>query len=710
VLDESSSIRSNSPRISVLSAAMADQIAAGEVVERPASVVKELIENAVDAGATRIEVELEAGGKGLIRVADNGCGMHREDLVLAVTRHATSKIREAQDLIEIATLGFRGEALASLAAVSNLRLKSRPAKESVGHELRMTPGTTPELGPVGMAHGTIVEARMLFSNVPARLKFLRQEATEVGHCVDAVLRTALVHPEIHFRVTHDRRELVELPKTSIEGRVRQVLARRGDADLVGFDDVYESVRVRGWLAAACTPARPNATLYIVVRRRVVRDRNIGSVLRKAMASEAYGEQPPSGVIWIDPPNGEVDVNVHPQKNEVRFADATKVYAAVREVVSRLSFTDSNRAVPRAAATSTPTSMADIRAAVERTHLRPQAEQVREEPRSRFHGGGAPHRGENVPVASPSQTRSTPEVGTATSAAGNRYRLATQAASESYETYKQERKSEVAALREKNERSAAPPAEDAGKFTALGQALLAGVDQGRLGNVERSDNSPWTEASTRREPNKAPALPETPRPAGNEESGRAPEVGELLTLLAGPTALFQVKGELWVVDLRRLRAHLVLMRLQRELRTKGAVSQQVLVPSVVAASAADVALVREHGSALRRLGLEVEPFADDALVLRGVPVELCEHEGKYDPSALMHRVLPWLRLHAQKSETNGQEDDALSPALAMLAESSQVPAAPRLAKRWLAEIAASGELDSTPGIVRWTAEDLVRGRS
>ncbi|MCA9701761.1 MAG: ATP-binding protein, partial [Myxococcales bacterium] len=291
------------------------------------------VENAIDAGATRIEIELEDGGREGIRVVDDGRGIHRDDLPLAVTRHATSKLSRPDQLVEIVTLGFRGEALASIAAVARLEIRSRRLGEAVGHRLALIPGARPALEPIGMPPGTIVEIGKLFANVPARRKFLRSEATEVGHCVDAVTRAALVHPTIHFKLRHGGRELLDLPACGQGERVSTVLARRGGSGpYLHFRGEAQGVQVEGWFAPPSSATRQRSASFVVVRRRVVSERTLAAVLK-----QAYGEALPRGThpvacLFVDPPRGSVDVNVHPQKSEVRFPEAQEVFAAVREVV------------------------------------------------------------------------------------------------------------------------------------------------------------------------------------------------------------------------------------------------------------------------------------------------------------------------------------------------------------------------------------------
>jgi DNA mismatch repair protein MutL len=323
------------PRIHILSPELANQIAAGEVVERPASVAKELCENAVDAGARRVDVEIEAGGRRLIRAVDDGCGMTAEDARLALQRHATSKIASADDLWGLATFGFRGEALPSIAAVSRLTLRSKLAGATAGFRLLVEAGVETDAGEVGMAEGTQIEVRDLFYNTPARLKFLKSEATEAANVSEAVLRLALAHPEVHFRLRSNGRVALDLPPhRDMAERVRAALARRGAKVLHEAEGEEGGVKVRAFLASPEEAAPAGRSTFLFVGRRFVRDR----ALLHALA-QGYGEllekgRYPLAALFVDVPGQELDVNVHPQKLEVRFSRPQEVYAAVRHVVGR----------------------------------------------------------------------------------------------------------------------------------------------------------------------------------------------------------------------------------------------------------------------------------------------------------------------------------------------------------------------------------------
>jgi DNA mismatch repair protein MutL len=320
--------------IAVLPSEVIDQIAAGEVIERPASVVKELVDNAIDAGAKTIAIETAAGGRALVRVVDDGCGMSARDAVLALERHATSKLRRLDDLWGIATLGFRGEALPSIASVSRLTLTTRRTGDLAATRVTMTGGRLDEVTEVGGPVGTCVEVADLLWNVPARLKFLKADATEAGHVTELAARVAMAHPELHVRLRHDGRVALEAPPDR-DGfsRAHALLGARVAARLVSAGGEEAGVRVIAYLGAPELAQTTARAVQLFVGRRPVRDRG----LLHAVAM-GYGELVPRGrypiaIVHVDAPAGVVDFNVHPQKLEVRFSDASAVAAAVRHVVA-----------------------------------------------------------------------------------------------------------------------------------------------------------------------------------------------------------------------------------------------------------------------------------------------------------------------------------------------------------------------------------------
>ncbi len=335
--------------IHILPEAVANKIAAGEVVERPASVVKELLENSLDAGATRVEINVEAGGKRLIRVDDDGCGMSRDDAMLAFERHATSKIQSAEDLLSVATLGFRGEALPSIAAVSRLMLETRHDSEPVGTQIEIAGGRLRDVKEIARERGTRLEVRDLFYNTPARRKFLKSESTELGHIATLATHYALAHPEKSFRLTSLTNEILNVaPVATRRERIYQVMggqlleqmveipAAERRIPLPGSDEEGEpepaaaEVRVSGFVSRPEVQRLNRNNIYFFVNRRLVRDRLILHA-----ATEAYRNILPSGMfpvalIFLELPTTEVDVNVHPSKIEVRFRHSAFVHDFVRD--------------------------------------------------------------------------------------------------------------------------------------------------------------------------------------------------------------------------------------------------------------------------------------------------------------------------------------------------------------------------------------------
>jgi len=321
-------------RIAVLPAALADQIAAGEVVERAASVVKELCENALDAGARRIEIEIDGGGRRLIRVTDDGGGMSDQEARLALRRHATSKIKSVDDLWGLTSFGFRGEALPSIAAVSRLSLSTKLPGATAGFRLTVEAGVETDAREVGMPDGTHVEVRELFYNTPARLKFQKTESTEAANVSEAVLRLALAHPEVHFRLRAAGRTVLDLPvHRDLGERVRAALARRGVGALHEARGQEGGHDVRAFLAAPEAAASTARSTFLFVGRRFVRDRSLLHALALGYGELLEKGKYPLAALFLDVPGQDLDVNVHPQKLEVRFARAAEVYAAVRHVIA-----------------------------------------------------------------------------------------------------------------------------------------------------------------------------------------------------------------------------------------------------------------------------------------------------------------------------------------------------------------------------------------
>ena len=334
-------------KIRVLADHVANQIAAGEVVERPASVAKELVENSIDAGSTRITIEIEAGGRRLLKVSDDGEGMVRDDAVLAFERHATSKIRETDDLAAIGTLGFRGEALASIASVARVELITCVEGASAATRVAIDGGRMRDVKDAAHPRGTTISVRDLFFNIPARRKFLRSEATETFHLTNLVTHYALAHPEIAFTFINNGREVVRAPQAKdLRERAYQIFGDEFLENLLEVDGGEPQVaRVTGFVSAPRDRRTSRDSQYLFVNRRFVRDRMIGRSLSEGYRSILPHGVYPAALLFIETPLEEVDVNVHPAKTEVRFRRQAAVADAVREAV-RAALASANYVQPQ----------------------------------------------------------------------------------------------------------------------------------------------------------------------------------------------------------------------------------------------------------------------------------------------------------------------------------------------------------------------------
>lgn len=664
-------------RIELLDPALVDQIAAGEVVERPASALKELLDNAVDAESTRIDVELQGGGKTLVRVCDNGKGIHPEDLPLCVLRHATSKIRSADQLLSLATLGFRGEALSSLAAVAKLQIKSRRADDPLGRELYSEPNSAPKIEQVGMPRGTQVRISGLFAQIPARLKFLRAEATEQAHCVEVVTQVALLHPHIAFSLRCGERMALELPVSQQGQRIAQILGRRAPGPLWHFDEEQEGMRVQGWFAPFDRGVRSRNSMYIAVRGRVIRDRTISRIVRESLAEKLPDQRSPVGLIILSPPEDQVDVNVHPQKCEVRFSDAQRVYFGLRAILHRVLQRESQ--APQApAAEPSPGGGQALRRAALLSKIESSHKQA--------------HLAETHDSIAPRQ-----------SGRPRSYRLATRAHhQENYAQAKQSLRDEAqalrsAALREEQEKNILPS-------QGRAQAQFAWAT-GTKGAARKTETAP-PQILNRSSQSRQTTSPSTQVEAqavlaqqeGREE--RPSEELEVLSVLPGPVALCREGDRLLVVDLLKLRAHLILARLRRQWHQRGALdAQRLLHPLLLNPDPQAMRSYLEHRSTLATLGFELESFGEGALRVLSVPAVMGPVDEVQAVAEQLEKFRPWLRM------LGGLNSD--SPPLELICELPTQDPAPRLARRWIQELRAQCDLAEVPGLHYWTADELAR---
>ena len=321
--------------IRILPEGVACQIAAGEVVDRPASIVRELVDNSLDAGADRLSIRTEAGGRKLIRVADNGVGMGRDDLLLSVERHATSKIRSAEDLFSIRSLGFRGEALPSIAAVSRMTIISRLSEAIEGNRLSISGGRLDRIEETGTPEGTIVEVRDVFFNMPARRKFLRAAKTEAGHVAETVSRMLPAFPDVFFKFQEGGREIINSPPSSdLVPRFALLLGRETAEAMLHAEERFDGFTVRVCVAPGEFSRSRADRLFMYVNRRYIRDRLLMRALIEGYRERLMKATYPQAALFIDLEPGLVDVNVHPTKQEVRFNDGNAVFRAVVSTVDR----------------------------------------------------------------------------------------------------------------------------------------------------------------------------------------------------------------------------------------------------------------------------------------------------------------------------------------------------------------------------------------
>ena len=319
--------------IRILPEKVASQIAAGEVIERPSSVVRELIDNSIDAKASRISVKTERGGKGLIKVTDNGIGMGRDDLLLCLERHATSKIRTAADLMKVTSFGFRGEAIPSMAAVSRMQITSLPQEALLGNRVRISGGKLLSIEEVGAPQGTIVEIKNLFFNIPARRKFLKTPRTEINHIVDAVLRAAMPFPDISFRLEEEGREMLHLPASpNPRLRLSHLLGKTTGQSLLSHEAAQEGLHMAVHAAPADFARGRADRLFVYVNGRNIKDRFVTKAIIEGYGQRLMKGRYPQALVFITIDPAQIDVNVHPTKQEIRFQNGQTVFKAIAAAV------------------------------------------------------------------------------------------------------------------------------------------------------------------------------------------------------------------------------------------------------------------------------------------------------------------------------------------------------------------------------------------
>lgn len=556
-------------RIKALTPRLANQIAAGEVVERPASVVKELIENAIDAGSTRIEVELENGGSRLIRVRDNGCGIERDDLGLALSRHATSKILSLDDLEGVASLGFRGEALAATSAVSRLELYSNTGDEPAGGFRVVAEGRDmqPRLSPAPHPRGTTVTVRDLFFNTPARRKFLRTEKTEFSHVEEAFRRLALSHQHLELVLRHNRKTVHHLSggesQAAMEKRIAQLMGRDFLDNALHIDMAATGLALKGWVGLPTHTRSQADQQYFFVNGRVIRDRLVAHAVRQAYRDVLFHGRHPVFVLYLHLDPHGVDVNVHPTKHEVRFRDARLVHDFL--------FSSLHRSLSRARPGSAPDEE-DAPASASPPDDAPDQPPRFDQQRMAL---GEPRTGErHYPHASRPGERRVREF-----MAGYR-----------------------ALHPDHEERLLRPRDSDA---DAAGEVEAAGAG----------------EAPGSATPARAPVPEAAPSLAGAADPAAPPPLGYAVAQLHGVYILAQSARGMVVVDMHAAHERITYERMKNQYLGAGIDTQPLLVPVSMSVSEAQVELAEREAAALLRMGLGLSAAGPQTLLVREVPALL-----------------------------------------------------------------------------------------
>lgn len=580
MLQESRDLR----RIHTLDPALANQIAAGEVIERPASVVKELLENAIDAGATELIIRVEQGGATLIEIIDNGQGIHSDDLPLAVMRHATSKIKTSDDLHAIVSLGFRGEALASIAAVSRLTLMSSQSDDGVGYQVEVN-GTAFDhqaIQPVALRKGTHIRVQDLFFNVPARRKFLKKPSTEFGHIEEIVRRLALTHFDIRFMLEHNNQVRLNLPVADSGQlrfqRVQQLLGHQFTQNAYWLDTQSISMRLSGWLGHP-SDARPQADLqYVYVNGRIVKDKTISHALRMAYDGILHGHQYSAYLLFLEVDPEQIDVNVHPTKHEIRFLNQREVHEFVRhyakETLSQFQ-----------------TAAAELSQA-----MKPEQLSVERMPQPSYQEQFSLHRAETASTQVPHEADQTHAATTAVS---------------------------TELLTEFN--ASRPNSVD---YSRRPQPVS---DPERLNNALKSYLAPLREQTE--------AVENTAERQAESEVDEFP-LGIAIAQLHGIYILAQNTEGLIIVDMHAAHERILLQQMKSAWdKPEFWISQQLLIPKVVSITRMQAARIEDLKDQLARLGLDIDQYGDDQAIVRGVPAILYKANFEKLIPELLHDLDP-----------------------------------------------------------------------
>ena len=583
-------------RIAALPDHLVNQIAAGEVVERPANALKEIVENSIDAGATAIEVELAGGGIRLIRVSDNGGGIHPDDIELALHRHATSKIKTLNDLEHVASMGFRGEGLASIASVSRLTLTSRQDGSAHATQVKAEDGKLSSPTAAADPVGTTIEAAELFFNTPARRKFLKSENTEYAHCATMLERLALAHPHIAFSLKRDGKQVFKLPAQSLHERIATIVGEDFQAASLEIDSGNGALRLYGAIAKPTFAKGKTDKQYCFVNHRFVRDKVMLHAVKQAYRDVLHNALTPAFVLFLDLPPEAVDVNVHPTKTEIRFRDSQQVHQLVFHTLNKAL------ADTRADLTESVGNAGEVLHEI--TGIRPAVTSSENEP-----SGLRPHptaASENIFAATPSAHASEP-------------RNAFSSGKTAPMPYQAARAPQQRSLSLRESRAALNTYAELFKNTAADEAdiELAQFEQARFGSTSATSSE-----------NPARSFSDDPKP-------ELPPLGFAIAQLLGIYILAQAEDSLLLIDMHAAAERVNYEKMKRQRQENGNLqSQRLLIPVTFAASHEECAALADHADTLAGFGLELSDMGGNTLAVRAVPAML----GKADVVSLAKDVL------------------------------------------------------------------------
>lgn len=658
-------------RIQQLDPHVINRIAAGEVIERPASVVKELLENSVDALATRIDIDIAGGGIELIRISDNGEGMHPEDLKLAVTSHATSKIRSDDDLQKVATLGFRGEALASIASISRFRVKTRRDGLDVGQELEVEGGEIKTLRECGCPQGTVIEVHNLFFNTPARRKFLKKPSTEFGRISEQFSRIALANPNLHLTLRHNEKLVYELPATSSQiERIRRFFGGEISDKLIAVESETETqlgdhIRLWGYVADPSVSRGTRKDQYLFLNGRHIQDRSLQHALGEAYRGLLMVGRHPISFLFLEMPPHLVDVNVHPTKTEVRFQDSQALYRqllhTLRDKFLSLDF-QSEISVP-----AKPAGGGGVGAGSSSATMQPLQKEL---------DIWAQNAGRSTPSTSGSNFGGAPSGGSSTST-DRRTFSSSQATNLKSAVF---RPAVAEAL-------SPPPGDDlaAGRLgadsnaggamtqtEALPASAAAETDGAESGQQVSSDDDSLSASQIQQPAQPTAEAGSQPADVVHGDDFRAFQIHDCYLVVAGDEGLE-------VIDQHALHERILYEHLRNRVLHGHVESQKLLMPEAVECSAGEAATLMEYQELLAEIGFQIEDFGGTTILLTAHPVLL--------PRGNFVRILRDLAAELEETDGKTSRRDLLDHMLHTMACRAAIKAGQRLTPEEMQELLA-----------------------